>query len=96
FNSSFIVPNVFTPNKDGFNDCFELEGNGASDCLKKEVLIFDRWGILVFQGINPETCWNGRFYNKGEELSDGVYYYLIYDLNDTAVDPVCGTVQLIR
>lgn len=96
YNTTFKVPNVFTPNKDGVNDCFELDGIGGLNCEKKNVLMYDRWGVVVFQGTYPETCWNGRLYNQGEELADGVYYYLIMDLNNPALEPISGIVHLIR
>jgi len=43
-----IVPNVFTPNNDGFNDYFEVKRAGAGS----ELQIFDKNGALVFSSKN--------------------------------------------
>jgi len=64
------VPNVITPNGDGFNDAFvpQLEG----DFVSLEMEIFDRWGRLVFtQTGTEELSWDA------DGLPDGVYYCAI-------------------
>ena len=64
------VPNVITPNGDGFNDAFvpQLEG----DFVSLEMEIFDRWGKLVFtQTGTEELSWDAA------GVSDGVYYCAI-------------------
>ncbi len=70
------MPNVFTPNKDNLNDCYTIAGL-QQDCDDAEIWIYDRWGVLVFEGKMPQTCWNGNNKNTGETLSSGVYYYLL-------------------
>ena len=65
-----IVPNVITPNGDGFNDAFvpQLEG----DFVSLEMEIYNRWGKLVYtQTDTKELSWDA----KG--LADGVYYCAI-------------------
>jgi len=64
------VPNVITPNGDGFNDAFvpQLEG----DFVSLEMEIYNRWGKLVYtQTDTKELSWDA----KG--LADGVYYCAI-------------------
>ncbi len=57
------VPTAFTPfQKDGLNDIF-LE--------KREVVIFDRYGQKVFEGMNG---WDGTDYN-GRMVDPGVFFY---------------------
>lgn len=63
------IPNVFTPNGDGFNDSFHvfgLEGFPGS-----QVMIFDRWGKKVLDDGDYKNNWDG------EGLSDGIYYYIV-------------------
>ncbi len=76
----FSLPNAFTPDGDGNNDKFCLQG--WDQCHKKfEVLIFDRWGTKVYQSDKPDFCWDGKY--NGEFLNAGVYTYAItatYDL----------------
>lgn len=65
-----IVPNVITPNGDGFNDAFvpQLEG----DFISLEMEIYNRWGKLVYtQADTQELSWDA------EGQSDGVYYCAI-------------------
>ena len=75
---SVYIPNAFTPNGDGVNDFFTVFG---SKPLIKEVetlMIFDRWGQLVFNRSNfqpniPEVGWQGQL--KNNEINSGVYLY---------------------
>lgn len=64
------VPNVFSPNGDGINDCFRINNSeGYQDCF--ELKVFNRWGIEVFSTKDPLQCW------AAEGLADGVYFYLL-------------------
>lgn len=67
---SFEFPNVFTPNSDGTNDIFEIENLPENT----EVLILNRWGIVVFSSDNYQNNWDGKD-NSGRALVDGVYTY---------------------
>lgn len=64
------VPNVITPNGDGFNDAFvpQLEG----DFVSLEMEIYNRWGKRVYaQAGTQELSWDAV------GLPDGVYYCAI-------------------
>ena len=64
------VPNVITPNGDGFNDAFvpQLEG----DFVSLEMVIYNRWGKKVYEQQGKEELrWDA------EGVSDGVYYCAI-------------------
>ena len=74
--STIKIPNVFTPNSDNTNDCYTI-GGVTPNCDEAEIWIYDRWGILVFNGVLPNNCWNGRLKNTGELLADGTYYYIL-------------------
>ncbi|MCC5918593.1 MAG: gliding motility-associated C-terminal domain-containing protein [Cryomorphaceae bacterium] len=67
------VPNVFSPNGDGKNDCWQI---GYKDVIREcyEVHIFNRWGQLMFHSNNPEECWDGTTQNK-QPASEGVFFY---------------------
>ena len=61
-----IIPNVFSPNGDGENDFFTIEGIlGTSNTVK----IFNRWGQVVFEANQYRNQWDG------DEVSDGTYFY---------------------
>ncbi len=69
------APTGFTPNGDGVNDYFFIQGGERV----QEVTIFrvyDRWGTLVYEGQNlqvniPEQGWNGIF--RGKPVGSGTY-----------------------
>lgn len=70
--STIIIPNIFTPNGDGYNDYFVIK---QTDYKTIEVQIYDRWGIKVFEDNNYQNTWDGKY--KGNPLSDGTYFYII-------------------
>jgi len=63
------IPNVFTPNGDGFNDFFEIEGIEGLD--RVDLIVINRWGNEVYKNSNYKNNWDGR------GLNDGTYYYVI-------------------
>jgi len=71
--SDFIVPNVFTPNNDGINDDFVIP---AQQMTAYSIMVYDRWGKVVYKSDNPLVYWNGLDAN-GQLVSDGTYYYVI-------------------
>ncbi|MFN8154104.1 MAG: gliding motility-associated C-terminal domain-containing protein [Bacteroidia bacterium] len=90
------IPNGFSPNGDGTNDVFEIEG---IDGYPGNVLfIYNRWGNLVYKKKEYANEWDGRSNVNGvmfgEELPNGTYYYIL-DLN---IDqkPINGFVVLRR
>lgn len=69
-NPGISAPNVFTPNKDGSNDYFELD---FSDIKKIDLVIINRWGNIMFEGNGPNPKWDG--YVNGKLANDGTYFY---------------------
>jgi gliding motility-associated-like protein len=90
-----FIPNAFTPNGDGLNDEFII----VSPCeeLEFELLIFNRWGILVHQQSSGTPSWDG-YYNG--ELTPGVYVYKINYRGRSMAGPVegkeSGSLTLLR
>lgn len=63
------IPNVFTPNGDGVNDTWEIEGLEGIDRL--EVVVVNRWGNEVYRSTDYRNDWDGG------NLNEGTYYYSI-------------------
>ncbi|MBP6391857.1 MAG: gliding motility-associated C-terminal domain-containing protein, partial [Flavobacteriales bacterium] len=85
-----VVPNVFSPNGDGVNDCFAPVGlEDFANCYS--LVVFDRWGVAVFRSGSPNACWKG-VNDAGDALPDGVYYYLL-TLGDVEYP---GAVEVLR
>ena len=76
FESSFFVPTSFTPNGDGLNDEFGPIGLGIS-VEDYEMIIYNRWGQVIFQTNDPTAKWDGTHTNGDESVQLGVYAYLI-------------------
>ncbi len=72
-NHGIILPNSFTPNNDGRNDCFGIRY--YRDVQNLEFIIYNRYGNIVFKTNNATACWDGNF--KGKPASPGNYVYFI-------------------
>lgn len=71
---TLYIPNAFTPDGNGNNDYFMPKGVEISEF---NMMIFDRWGEMIFQSDDLEKGWDGRA-NNGEEIAQqGVYVYKI-------------------
>ena len=89
----FKLYNVFTPNGDGLNDCFQMGGK-LIECEEYKLQIFNRWGEKVFETDDPEDCWNGGVHNNSNLLPAGTYFYLVWHGENS--DPISGIVELIK
>lgn len=68
-----MLYNVFTPNGDGINDCFQLDMQNG-DCYTVSFFIYNRWGELLFKTENAlQECWDGKQEN-GEYYPTGTYF----------------------
>ncbi len=95
----YVLPNVFTPNGDGKNDFFTpiLPYRFIKDI---DIDIFNRWGELMFNTINPNINWNGNDQTTGKPCPDGVYYYVcqVHEIRVTGIKTITlkGFVQILR
>lgn len=89
---SYFMPNAFTPNNDGVNDCFGIKNWGP--VTEFEFSIYNRWGERVFYTKDANTCWNGNF--KATAQIPGVYSYMINAKNACGVIKKSGIVTLVR
>jgi gliding motility-associated-like protein len=67
-SDSIFIPNVITPNNDGLNDVFEIDGTGI---LSISGTIYNRWGKILFEWNDLDTNWTG------DDNSEGTYFYVI-------------------
>ena len=70
FNMYF--PNSFTPNGDGLNDVFGPVGIGIEPDAYS-MLIFDRWGKLVYETETLSTPWDGTYNGSTNIAPEGSY-----------------------
>jgi gliding motility-associated-like protein len=89
-----ILPNVFTPNNDGIND--QINFNEAYGINKFNLKVYNRWGSIVFESNDYTKPFTGKN-DFGNNLQDGVYYYVLEALyNDKYEQQLKGFIQLIR
>ena len=90
--------NAFSPNGDGINDCFNPALQLAPPPYDRAFLectdlyVYNRWGELVHSSVNDnEPCWLGTNLG-GEDLPEGVYFYIFEYVNEKRA----GVVHLKR
>jgi len=91
------IPNAFTPDGDDVNDEWWPTANIPVH-NNYELLVFDRWGEVVFSTTDPYKPWTGRYQNGGEPLNTGVYLYrLMFGIGETeARREITGHVTLLK
>jgi len=93
---TYHLPNAFTPNYDDVNDGFR--GAGIFYGIKSfDMIIWNRWGEMVFQTNDPNIAWNGRKNNTGQMLPLGVYVYQVRLSGARGIkENLTGYVTLVR
>lgn len=94
--SRLFVPNAFIPDGDGDNDIFKAYGINIT---RFELMIFNRWGQLVFRTDDFEKGWDGTFH--GAKSPIGIYFWIISYNKDIggniySMDKLSGSVTLLR
>ncbi|TND09398.1 MAG: PDK repeat-containing protein [Bacteroidetes bacterium] len=90
---TYFIPNAFTPNSDGENDVFFGKGIGIRTF---EMLIFDRWGNMIFKSTDPAKGWDGKL-ASGTKAEIDAYVYRVYIIDVLDEEHrYMGHVSLIR
>jgi gliding motility-associated-like protein len=70
--ATVYAPNAMTPNGDGKNDVFYVQGTGIKDF---KLYIFDRWGELLFETDDMTIGWDATY--KGLSVKPDVYVWRV-------------------
>jgi gliding motility-associated-like protein len=90
---AFYTANAFTPNGDGVNDFFKIEGIYLDQV---SFVLFNRWGQQVYQTSSLTDGWDGRMSN-GQSAPEGAYVYLLKGVGYGGQQiHRSGTITLIR
>jgi len=97
------IPNVFTPDNDPnmVNESFIItiedspEENFGDAYISNELSILDRWGRVVYSKANYRSSKYGGDW-KGENLSDGVYFYILKCHGYYGDEVFKGSVTILR
>ena len=91
--SELVVYTGFSPNGDGVNDLFHIEG--IENFPNNELNVFNRWGNEVYFEQGYANTWNGDW--KGKLLPDGTYFYVLqYENGDGETIEESGYIQIHR
>lgn len=83
------IPNVFTPNGDGYNDRFVIDG--LENCIQRQLVVRNRAGQIVYRNNSYENTWDGG------DCPDGVYNYQFTYKGDNGIEQtMSGIVYIIR
>ncbi len=85
------IPSAITPNNDGANDFFTIDK--IETFVGNKLLIFNKWGNVVFKAEPYLNDWNGKS-TGGKELPDDTYFY-VFDFGNSN-KPVNGYVLIKR
>ncbi|MFZ5554524.1 MAG: gliding motility-associated C-terminal domain-containing protein [Bacteroidota bacterium] len=85
---NYSLPNVFSPNGDGFNDLFIPFPYRYIESI--ELRIYNRWGQVIFESTDPDILWNGKSMENNQDVPEGVYYYYckVNTIRLAGIDPV--------
>ena len=82
------LPNIITPNGDGFNDILHIDYLDLYDV--KILTIYNRWGTPVYQSDDYQNDWDGG------NVADGVYFYVLELQKGNIVGTCYGTLTIIE
>lgn len=82
------IPNVFTPNSDGVNDLFVILG--LENCTKRQLIVYNRDGKVVFRSNSYENNWDGS------NCPDGTYKYKFFYSSNGIEQSMSGIVHIVR
>ena len=83
------IPNVITPNGDGYNDYLVFQG--IENCTKSRLLVFNIRGGKVFEATNYQNNWDGG------SCIEGSYYYILELVNkDKSITNIRESLRIIR
>jgi gliding motility-associated-like protein len=86
------MPNAITPNGDGKNDVLKIDG--IEKYPNNELVIFNRWGDILYKAKPYLNDWQG-VNQSGGELPEGTYYYVLrLNVNDGKI--LRGNMTVLR
>jgi len=94
---NIFAPNIFTPDGNQFNQTWRVYINGI-DIYDYELVIYNRYGQVVFQSFDAEAEWDGTYGNTGNIVMDGTYAWVVTakDAIDDNKYEFKGTINILK
>jgi len=94
YSQYVYLPNSFTPNHDGVNEQWAWQTNNVLDI---EVLIWNRWGELIFKSTDLNGYWDGSVNNGNHYSLNGIYPYIFRFKNEKGLwQELNGNILIMR
>ena len=92
----YYIPNTFTPDDDLHNQTFKPIFTAGFDIYQYQMVIFNRWGEIIFESNNAEVGWDGTY--GGNLCQDGVYLWQITykELGKDKRNEIRGHINLLK
>jgi len=93
----FYVPNTYTPDGDEYNNTFIPVFSNKNKVESIHLLIYNRWGEIVFESKNIDFGWDGTYKNR--KAQDGTYTWELIFKNNSCrgkIEHIYGSVNLLR
>jgi len=90
------IPNSFTPDADGLNDVF-LPTIDGDDLTYYRLIVFDRWGTIIFESLDKNKGWLGDVRENGYYAISDAYNYMMEVKTDRGYENTyMGAILLLR
>jgi gliding motility-associated-like protein len=94
--TELFVPNIFSPNDDGFNDVWKVYGH---DITSFDLEVKNRWGEIIFVSQDEEQSWDGEVH--GSPAVPDVYMYTVIvegytEEGEPYKETLTGSMTLVR
>jgi gliding motility-associated-like protein len=94
-----FLPTSFTPGNDGVNDGYSPVFSNIDLIENYDLVIFNRWGEVLFHSVNPTESWDGNYKEDGMYyVPDGSYPYILNykTYRDIEMITVKGNIVIVR
>jgi len=93
-NNEYATPSAFSPNGDGLNDQYCL--NGWGECVTSfQIAIYNRWGEKVYESEDVGFCWDGTY--LGNPLNSGVFvFYIKAEIKNSGSITRKGNITIVK
>ena len=72
-NTYIFASNCFTPDEDEYNPTWKPILSSDFDLTSYHLLIYNRWGEIIWESFDFSEAWNGTYGNLGIDVQDGIY-----------------------
>jgi gliding motility-associated-like protein len=91
----FFAPNSFTPDGDEHNQLWKAEIQGIDE-YDFDLLVFNRWGELIWESHDPSIGWDGTY--NGKIVQAGIYTWRarVKDLYNDSKSEFNGMINIMK